>query len=150
MRIATVSDEALALLQLENSENRWTTEFSKNDNGQEVKQRDLPKPLYTSGGQNKMDQKGFTKKHGGWTEEGIVRFNRLCVMIQDDRQKNGSWFDAIIKDRMERSGELELEQNKVGRETITAYDDMVYPVVGSSLMMEDDDDGSGVGETASL
>jgi hypothetical protein len=129
--IATVSDEALALIQLENSENRWTTEFSKRENGQDVGQKDLPQPLYTSGGQNKVEQKGFTKKHGGWTEEGIIRFNKLCNLISEDRKKHGAWFDSVLKERKTVSNAEFEEENasKFAREVVTAYDDMVYPTI---------------------
>lgn len=147
MGCATVTDEALALLQLENSEIRWSTEFSKSESGIEVNQNELPQPLYTSGGQNKNDQKGFTKRHGGWTRDGIIRFNVLCTNVEEDREKNGKWFDDVLRART-RECEEEADENPnktSGRDIISAYDEMVYP----SFNKEDDGDDE-VGETAEL
>lgn len=100
-QITTPSDEALALLLLENSEYRWTYEFEKKEKEEEVQESDLPKPKYTSAGKNK-EQRGLTKRYGGWTEEGIQRFNQIMHMVREDRKANGRWFDEAITNRIKQ------------------------------------------------
>jgi hypothetical protein len=132
LSMATISDEAFALLQLENSETRWAAEFAFKNKGQEISQKDLPQPLYTSGGSNnKSEQRGFTKKHGGWSEDGIKRFNDIYKLIDKDRETNGKWFDERLRERMMKSGELDGNVNKSEREAVTACDDMVYPTTAN-------------------
>ena len=73
MTIATASDEAMALLLLENSEARWwIAEHSKKNSGEKVIEKNLLAPLHTSAGQsNKKQQKGFTRQCGGWRQDLI-------------------------------------------------------------------------------
>jgi len=97
--IASPSDEALTLLLLENSEYRWTTELERKMKGEEVNEDTLHATKYTSAGQNKKQLKGFTRKYGGWLEEGIERFNELVEMVKADREENGKWFDDIVAQR---------------------------------------------------
>ena len=104
-QIASPSDEALALLLLQNSEFRWMMEYQKRSNGEMVKKKDdLVATLYTTAGKNK-DVKGFTKKYGGWKEDGIKRFNELQHLVKQDRSFHGEWFDLIVKERLKSVGE---------------------------------------------
>ena len=100
--IATPSDEALALLFLENSEYKWSMDFEKKKKGEEVDVQDnnvgTAPTKYTCAGQNKQ-QKGFTRKYGGWKNEGIERFNEILKMVRQDRIDNGAWFDEIMLQR---------------------------------------------------
>ena len=110
--LATASDEAFALLLLENSEIRWLSEheFSlqkkTDENGVVVQnaeeEENLPRTKYTSAGQNKQ-QKGFTKRYGGWTRGGIDRYNQLFDMVVEDRSMNGTAFDQLIQNRLSNS-----------------------------------------------
>lgn len=101
--LATASDEAFALLLLENTEIRWLDEHSKNPDGEKkIDETTLPRTKYTSAGQNKQ-QRGFTKRYGGWKLEGINRYNELFDMVVEDRTKHGIWFDAIVAKRFAHS-----------------------------------------------
>ena len=88
--LASPSDEALALLLLENSEARWIEESEAERRGEEVAESTLPKTRYTNNGE-KRAKKGFTKKFGGWSNEGIDRFNNLVGLVKLDRAVNGEW-----------------------------------------------------------
>ena len=68
-KIATVSDEAFALLLLVNSWDLWT----ETDATATTKQS-----KYTRNGAG-------TKKNEGWTRDGLVRFNELAKMVKMDR-----------------------------------------------------------------
>jgi len=102
--VATASDEALGLLLLENSEYRWQQEYEIREKGGDLNKASLAKTKYTSVGQQKDQKKGFTKRFGGWREEGIKQFNALFDMVKEDRMKNGAWFDEIMKRRSQMKG----------------------------------------------
>jgi hypothetical protein len=103
--LSTVSDEAFALLLLENSYERWFDLYTSNDGNvmqqRGVKQRrfesDVP-TLYTRGG-IKYDK--YLSKEGerkGWSDEGIIRFNELFKLVKKDRKDNSNfdvdWLEA--------------------------------------------------------
>ena len=74
------SDEAFVLVVLENSWHRWMKQYSSNN----------PKDTtfdaqYTNSGVSSRD--GKTKRYCGWSEEGVTRFNTLCVQVMEDRKK---------------------------------------------------------------
>ena len=100
--LASPSDEALSLLLIENSEQRWLQEFDKISREEAVNENELQKAKYTSAGHNKS-KKGITKKYGGWSNEGIERFNKLLEMVRTDREVNGAWFDQILQQRLKDS-----------------------------------------------
>jgi hypothetical protein len=81
-QIATVSDEAFALLLLENSWEMWVAVATE--------QRDVPSPKYSMRGPG-------TKKYQGWTEEGIARFNELFDEVEEDRRIDKGIFEEAFK-----------------------------------------------------
>jgi hypothetical protein len=93
--VATPSDEALALLLIENSIHRWTREFEIREvkgEQHQIKEDELVPSKFTSSGSNKR-QKGLTKRYKGWTQAGIQRFNVLLDQVKEDRRVNGIIFD---------------------------------------------------------
>jgi len=119
--IATPSDEALALLFLENNEARWSQEFDLDETATEEMKASLPKAKYTSSGRN-GSMKGFTKKFGGWSAKGIERFNELLKLVKADRSVNGEWFDNIL---LERSRDMDQKDSDGdGSDFITADNDL--------------------------
>ena len=68
-KIATTSDEALAVLLLENSSERWIDSFLTP--GKENK-KEWSASVYSDDGMGKK-----ARKYGGWTEEGLKRYKTL-------------------------------------------------------------------------
>lgn len=77
--LVTVSDEAFALLLYENYVTKWMTKY--------IEERTQ---IFQE--ENKRMNGKFTKsstgncEYGGWDEEGVRRFNQLCVLVQNDRR----------------------------------------------------------------
>jgi hypothetical protein len=75
--LVTVSDEAFALLMLENYREKWILRYEEACSGR----RNTDKRIdgkYTS------SVKGHTE-FGGWSRKGIKRFNALCDLVEADR-----------------------------------------------------------------
>jgi hypothetical protein len=119
--IATPSDEALALLILENNEARWSQEFDMV--GSDESRVTLPKAKYTSSGRN-TSMKGFTKKFGGWSARGIERFNELLKLVKADRSANGEWFDNILLERKQQQESTAKPAAVLGEVCIKADNDL--------------------------
>lgn len=76
-KIATISDEAFAILLLENSWNKWEDELAK-------RTKDPSKLTPTKWTSSKTQG----KRYCGWHKEGILRFNELCNAVKNDRIKD--------------------------------------------------------------
>ena len=78
-KYATVSDEAFALLSLENNYETWI-DMGLTGN---TKTSKVPRK-YTNGG--KVQGKVGTSKHNkGWSDEGLHRFNELFDLVEKNR-----------------------------------------------------------------
>ena len=75
--VVTVSDEAFAILLYENYIEKWITRYHKEQQGEKVDKRITGK--YTS---SVMDH----CLYGGWSAEGVARFNELCGIVDRDRR----------------------------------------------------------------
>jgi len=142
--MATTLDEALALLLLENSHSCWSAEFAKTEQGEVVTKDDktLPMPFYTSLSGSQGDQKGFTRKYGGWSEHGIQRFNELYSLVQKDRLENGRWFDNIMVARLAESSEDESGGKKMHVLSSTKADNDLFS--GGTSEAENEEQGGDV------
>jgi hypothetical protein len=74
--VVTVSDEAFALLLFENYIDKWIKRYHEDKNGDEKSKR--------MAGRYTKSNIGYSE-YGGWSEDGVLRFNELCEMVQDDR-----------------------------------------------------------------
>lgn len=99
----TASDEAFALVLLENSYDRWVDIYDKNGcipmqrRGDRSKRFDSDiAPKYTRGGL-KFSEDKETHKAKGWTNEGIERFNVLYNCVRRDRQKRPAFIKRLNK-----------------------------------------------------
>jgi hypothetical protein len=114
--LRSVSDEAIALLLLENSFERWLDLFT-NHKGPVMQQRgvkqhefqsDIP-TLYTRGG-IKYNKTSVTQLVKGWSAEGILHFNRLFDLVKRDRAENPDfercWLAARQKAQAASCGDL--------------------------------------------
>ena len=72
--VISVTDEAFCILTIEGNWDAWMDEIKTG-----VKQK-IRSGKYTESNSN--------KKYGGWTKEGMARFNRLCQTINELRQSN--------------------------------------------------------------
>ena len=100
------SDEAFALLLLENSETR-NLEIEMIKLGRKPTQQDddLFPARYTGVGKSKQ-QRGFTKKFKGWSVDGIARYNQLRHKIKSDRKYHGEEFDAFLLNYFKETTQL--------------------------------------------
>ena len=82
--IASFTDEAFALLILENSWSVWK-QLAKYPQGvPETETKALPKYTGTPAG---------TGRNEGWGNDGMSRFNELCDSVKRDREDNSIQFD---------------------------------------------------------
>jgi hypothetical protein len=84
--IATVSDEAFALLLVENSWEAWN-HLAKREKGDVS----VIKSLYTLNGAG-------TRKNHGWTKEGLLRYIALIDSVKKDRVTDENRFDTFYKE----------------------------------------------------
>lgn len=115
-KVMNSGDEALALLLLENSWEHWremyNMEFDENGctrgvnadspNGRldarskAFRDAKSESPIYTRCGG------GSTKKHGGWSVEGLERYNELFGLVKKSRVTDGKAFDKFWRKRQKR------------------------------------------------
>ena len=84
-KFCTPSTEALVLLILENSYDRWVDK-SLNPDKMRI---EYVQAKYTNGGISQRGGLASSRKGGGWSTEGIHRFNELCTMVKSDRIGRG-------------------------------------------------------------
>jgi len=114
---ATVTDEAFALLVLENNWGVWLLEdpkeyFMKNKKEQDKKQKQN-NGLYTG------HAKGATR-FGGWSLEGVQQFNDLCDFVRNDCIVNEP-FDIEYYKTMSKQ---KVDNGKKIKQTIVVYDEL--------------------------
>jgi len=89
------TDEAFALLLLENSYDRWRAMAFSEDGTSDEDTR------YTRG-----KAVGGSRKYEGWTEDGRTRFNELVKFVKKDRLDNREWDHRYLADRKACRDEL--------------------------------------------
>ena len=115
-KFTTNSDEAFALLVLENGWDEWIKiephEHFILKSGRNENNKHPP----AVGGHWTSDAKGSTR-FGGWKEEAIIRFNKLCALVEKDRAENGHFDKTYFESK---SGHRKLP--KKTETVIKAYD----------------------------
>jgi hypothetical protein len=106
-KFVTPSTEAVVLLILENSYNRWLDEA---ENPLKCK-KELAHALYTNAGISQRDGPATSKKGGGWSDEGIHRFNELVSLIKTDR-KNRYNFEMLLMKKMQEENTVKAWSNE--------------------------------------
>ena len=139
--IASPSDEAFALLLLDNSELRWRQEFDLKQQDDAVVNKDLLyRSKYTGVGQKKDNRRGFTKRYGGWTKQGIERFNLFLQKVKDDRRDHGEWFDQVMLEMFQASDVTKNDTSTSAVSYVKAgndlFDDTPQVVVKSGMEAE--------------
>ena len=133
-KYCTPSTEALVILIFENSYDRW---LDKATNVGKLRTMLTPS-LYTNGGISKKGGRATSKQGGGWSPEGIMRFNEIVNMVRQDRTQRAKFEIYLLKRLMEdntvKSWMSEQKDNKRNNEEceVVACNDF-------------DDDNEGIG-----
>jgi len=118
--ITTNSNEAFALLCLENQWDRWFDIFCIND-GKIVSRRrqkrahseSKKKPKYTRGGITYIGlKKEDHDSEKGWSSEGIARDNQLYEFVAQDRKNNPQFFYQWSESEKGTLGEKKIRKKK--------------------------------------
>jgi len=89
---ASPSDEALAILMLENNYTRWVDMAKRGDTT-----RSTILPQYTNGGVSEGDV-ASNRQYQGWSDAGLDRFNVLFRLVKEDRASDvGRQFEIEFK-----------------------------------------------------
>jgi len=101
-KIATCSDEAFAILLIENSFDAWMKQAEEKitPNGH-IGINPIDQGNYQSGKTKYTANGAGTKKDKGWSEEGLIRYNELCEMVWMNRQEDHSKeFEQVYQDKL--------------------------------------------------
>ncbi len=126
--IATISDEAFALVLLVNSWDVWSDTTNSGDS----------KTRFTRNGAG-------TKKNEGWTQEGLEQFNQIARMVRTDRKTTNrkKFEETYMRDKLETAANKRM---KHGHQKADDGDEkrlMTY--IEGDLDTSDDDDSSSTG-----
>jgi hypothetical protein len=136
--LCTESDEAMGLLMLENSWDKWMEDFEKEMNG-EITPGDKRKQKGIERHRTKYTIQGKMKgsKGSGWSEEGKVRFNQFFDKVEMDRQIGKEAEEAFKKEMIRRSNTRDNQDEDDGAFALNDSNKKVcvtltYKVPGSS------------------
>lgn len=110
--MAGLSDEALALLLLENSWESWVEKYNKKKAGSKEYVNDQ-KPKYTLA-------KSGALENGGWSVKRRKWYNKLMDAVKKDCAVNGRIFDLLyMMDKLEeKTGQKKRDKEATGKEII--------------------------------
>ena len=136
-KFCTPSTEALVILIVENSYDRWTDRATNIG-----KQRSSLAPsLYTNGGISRKGGQASSKQGGGWSQEGIMRFNEIVRMVKEDRNRRARFEIDLLKKLMDdntvKSWAVEKKEKKKS--------DDIREVVACNDFDDEEDEGAGDG-----
>lgn len=109
-KYCTPSTEAIVILMFENSYDRWLDKAANADKPR----ASLTPSLYTNGGISKKGGQATSRQGGGWSMEGIKRFNDIVSMVKQDRATRAHFEITLLK-RL-------LDDNTVKTWTVQKYD----------------------------
>jgi hypothetical protein len=91
----TISDEAFALLTLENNYDRWVDMW----HNQNLKTSNV-EAKWTNAGQSLCN--GQSKRFNGWKQDGYTRYNELYDLVEADREEEGRRnFELRLKETLQ-------------------------------------------------
>jgi len=100
-KIATCSDEAFAILLIENSFDAWIKQAEKITPTGHIGVPPIDVGNYQSGKTRYTANGAGTKKDKGWSEEGLKRYNELCHMVWMNRKEDHSKeFEQVYQDKL--------------------------------------------------
>ena len=139
--IATVSDEALALLGIENAHKLWDDVWAKSKGRVRVIRRDEPypgewistvRPRYTQTSKANRTQDNPTDSNR-WNQDGICRFNALRqAIISDRRAYPGFKVKWLRQARKEIKGLVDPDVDGDNEDKIVDADDDLFDSIAPS------------------
>ena len=99
-KVVTVSDKAFAILFYENYIDKWLWKYNceqqveQGEDRNETKRR--IKGRYTAG---TTTQAAFIM-YGGWSDEGLIRFNHLCRLVVDRQNENAAQMEEEVLQKL--------------------------------------------------
>jgi hypothetical protein len=134
----TISDEAFALLTLENNYNRWIDMWKTGN----LKTSDV-EAKWTNAGQSQAN--GQSKRFNGWKQDGYTRYNELYDLVEADREHEGrpgfelrlkEAFQAENNEKPAGSKSTSVEQTK----EIFPHHDFAGVMTGRTEEVDSDED----------
>jgi len=124
--MATVSDEAFAYLLVENYWNKWSALDLQTYQKESTFENGSVKKKKRTATFGKYTQNAYgAKRFGGWTREGLIRFNVLYAEVKADREKNGIVVEQNFKMHcLSTSATPKKVQKIYGRDVIAVCDDV--------------------------
>ena len=121
--IVSITDEAFALLMIENYRNKWESHFRCSETGMaKVK----VEAKYTS-------SRLGTTEYGGWSWEGFQRFNQLVKLVEDNRlaaQSNAKELELLLYLQSTPAGE-----KLFGRKHVAGEGDVLNGATTTAMAM---------------
>jgi len=124
--MATVSDEAFAYLLVENYWSKWSAVDLETYQKESTFENGSVKKKKRTATFGKYTQNAYgAKRFGGWTREGLIRFNVLYAEVKADREKNGIVVEQNFKNYcLSTFGTPKKVQKIYGRDVIAVCDDV--------------------------
>ena len=126
-RWCKVGDEALALLLIENQEERWKFSFAH------PHERKCPLPGKFTDGGKPAKEGGKNRANQGWSKAGLLRFNELFEMVENDRNTDAG-MRLEIAYLQHRKRMIEESKKRSGKDKKTYLADGEAPVVARNEM----------------
>jgi hypothetical protein len=140
-KYCTPSSEALVLLIVDNSYDRWIDQLEN----EEKSRKNWAPAKYTNAGISQRGGVATSKRGKGWSDDGIKRFNELLKMVHEDR-KSRVVFELGLQKKLK-------DENSVKRWNIEKVDkkiveDIEEVVAGNDF--DNDDEPGGYANFTSL
>jgi hypothetical protein len=108
------TDEAFALLLVDNYEPRWQSQYKAvvaypHQDGRRMREKQWKDARYTSSTEG-------SRRGNSWTREGLLKFNSLCEMVREQRtsEESGDTVDNYLRNWChEEAGMLSLEDGQM-------------------------------------
>ena len=160
----TPSQEGFVLIELMNNYDKWISaaknlydnineesmdkvvvgnEQQEEINEIEEHEKNNEKDKFTSRGTLYTNSR-FYSSMDGWSEQGIIEFNRLCHMAEKDRNtEKGREFESLFKSEEKRKKDAKGDHSHVqGDDIIVPYNNMLDDDDEDDQDNDDDDDGN--------
>ena len=144
--LCTISDEAFALVTLENHYDRWVALFKHYNNTippvkstKESKKRPTEQieeaPVHTQGGLTLKDDTALVKKGKGFSKLGIDHYNLYYEQVKQDRIQHPQFLAQLCQKERERAQTIALQARRKAREHIPeASHEFAIPEFGITTM----------------